>query len=46
MSFIRAAAEGHFYRPMDAVGRAATLELASDSLSQDNLIDFRSDLVS
>jgi len=37
-SFIRAAAEGHFYRPMDAVGRTATLELASDSLSQDNLL--------
>lgn len=38
ISFIEAATQGHFYRPMDAVGRAATLELASASLSKDSLL--------
>jgi hypothetical protein len=37
-SFIQAARDGHFYRPMDAVGRAATLELATASLSKDSLL--------
>jgi hypothetical protein len=37
-SFIRAAASGHYYRPMDAVGRAASLDLATTSLSQDSLL--------
>jgi len=37
-SFIRAAASGHYYRPMDAVGRAASLDMAAISLGQDSLL--------
>jgi len=37
-SFIRAAASGYYYRPMEAVGRAASLDLAATSLGQDSLL--------
>jgi len=35
VSFIRAARQGKFYRPMEAVSRIATIQAASESLSQD-----------
>jgi hypothetical protein len=37
-NFIRAAAAGHYYRPMDAVGRIATLEQASIALGEDSVL--------
>ena len=37
-SFIGAASAGHYYRPMDAVGRIAALEQASLSLSEDSVL--------
>jgi hypothetical protein len=38
VAFIKAAESGNFYRPMEAVGRVAELEAASDSLSQDSVL--------
>ena len=38
VSFIRAAEEGKYYRPMDAVSRLATIEAASQSLAEDSLL--------
>lgn len=38
VSFIQSAAEGKYYRPMDAVGRIATIAAASASLSEDSLL--------
>jgi len=37
-TFVRSAAEGRYYNPMDAVGREATIEAASASLSEDSLL--------
>ena len=37
-SFIRAASEGRYYRPMDAVSRRATIEAASASLGEDSIL--------
>ena len=37
-SFIGAASAGHYYRPMDAVGRIAELEQASLSLGEDSVL--------
>jgi len=37
-SFIGAASAGHYYRPMDAVGRIASLEQASLSLGEDSVL--------
>lgn len=38
VAFIEAARGGDFYRPMDAVGRSATLDVASMSLGRDSLL--------
>lgn len=38
VSFIRAAEQGKYYRPMEAVSRLATLEAASESLTEDSLL--------
>lgn len=38
VAFIQAAAEGKYYRPMDAVGRMATIAAASESLAEDSLL--------
>ena len=38
VNFILAAAEGKFYRPMEAVGRMAAIEVASESLGEDSLL--------
>jgi DNA-binding transcriptional regulator YdaS (Cro superfamily) len=38
VSFIHAAKEGRFYRPMDAVSRLATIQAASESLAEDSLL--------
>lgn len=38
VSFIRAAEQGRYYRPMDAVSRLATIEAASESLAEDSLL--------
>lgn len=37
-AFIRSAAEGRYYNPMEAVGREATIEVASASLGEDSLL--------
>lgn len=37
-SFIEAAREGQFYRPMDAVGRIATIDRAAESLGNESLL--------
>lgn len=37
-AFIHAAAQGNFYRPMEAVGRIATIAAASESLGEDSLL--------
>ena len=37
-SFIRAATEGKYYKPMDAVSRMATIEAASASLGEDSIL--------
>jgi hypothetical protein len=38
ISFIRAAEEGRYYRPMEAVSRLATIQAASQSLAEDSLL--------
>ena len=38
VTFIKAAAVGQYYRPMDAVGRVASLDLASATLGEDSLL--------
>ncbi len=38
VSFIHAAEQGRYYRPMDAVSRLATIEAASESLAEDSLL--------
>jgi hypothetical protein len=38
ISFIHAAQQGKFYRPMDAVSRIATIHAASESLGEDSLL--------
>ena len=38
IAFIQAAAEGKYYRPMDAVGRMATIAAASESLGEDSIL--------
>jgi len=38
IAFIQAAAEGKYYRPMDAVGRMATIAAASESLGEDSML--------
>lgn len=38
ISFIQSAAEGKYYRPMDAVGRIATIAVASESLGEDSIL--------
>lgn len=38
VNFIHAAAAGHYYRPMEAVGRVATLDAASATLGEDSLL--------
>lgn len=38
VAFVQAAAEGKYYRPMDAVGRMATIAAASESLSEDSIL--------
>jgi hypothetical protein len=38
VTFIRSAAQGKYYRPMEAVGRLATIEAASESLGEDSLL--------
>lgn len=38
IAFIQAAAEGKYYKPMDAVGRMATIAAASESLGKDDLL--------
>ncbi len=38
VSFIQAAREGQFYRPMDAVGRIATIDRAAESLGGESLL--------
>lgn len=37
-AFIHAAGEGNFYRPMEAVGRMATIAAASENLGEDSLL--------
>ncbi|MCA1592731.1 MAG: hypothetical protein LC754_08800, partial [Acidobacteria bacterium] len=38
ISFIHAAQQGKYYRPMEAVGRHATIQAASDTLGEDSLL--------
>ena len=38
IAFIRAAEEGKYYRPMQAVRRVATIQAASESLGEDSLL--------
>jgi hypothetical protein len=38
VSFIHAAEQGKYYRPMDAVSRLATIQAASESLAEDSLL--------
>lgn len=38
VTFIKAAAAGQYYRPMDAVGRVASLDLASATLGEDSVL--------
>lgn len=38
VAFIQAATEGKYYKPMDAVGRMATIAAASQSLGEDTLL--------
>lgn len=38
VAFIQAAAEGKYYRPMEAVGRMATIAAASESLGEDSIL--------
>jgi hypothetical protein len=38
VSFMRAAEQGKYYRPMDAVSRLATIQAASESLEEDSLL--------
>jgi hypothetical protein len=38
VTFIHAAQQGRYYRPMDAVGRIATIAAASESLGEDSLL--------
>lgn len=38
VAFIQAAAEGKYYRPMDAVGRMAAIAAASEKLGEDSLL--------
>jgi hypothetical protein len=38
VTFIHAAKQGKYYRPMDAVGRIATIQAASESLGEDSLL--------
>jgi len=38
VNFIKAAEAGHFYKPMDAVGRVAAIEAASATLGRDDLL--------
>jgi len=38
VSFIQAAKQGRYYRPMDAVSRLATIQAASESLGEDSLL--------
>ena len=38
VAFIVSAAAGEYYKPMDAVGRTATLEFASDNLGEDSVL--------
>jgi hypothetical protein len=38
VSFIHAAEQGKYYKPMDAVGRYATIQAASESLGEDSLL--------
>ncbi|MGB7510445.1 MAG: hypothetical protein WBP54_04045 [Pelodictyon phaeoclathratiforme] len=39
IAFIQAAAEGKYYRPMDAVKRMATIAAASESLGEDSILN-------
>jgi hypothetical protein len=38
VSFIQAAEQGKYYRPMEAVSRLATIQAASESLGEDSLL--------
>ncbi len=38
IAFIQAAAEGKYYKPMDAVGRMATIAAASENLGKDDIL--------
>ena len=38
ITFIHAAQQGRYYRPMEAVGRIATIEAASETLGEDSLL--------
>jgi len=38
VTFIHAAQQGRYYRPMDAVGRIATIAAASENLGEDSLL--------
>jgi hypothetical protein len=38
VAFIQAATEGKFYKPMDAVGRMATIAAAAENLGEDDLL--------
>jgi hypothetical protein len=38
VSFVRAAEQGRYYRPMEAVSRLATIQAASESLAEDSLL--------
>jgi hypothetical protein len=38
VAFVQAAAEGKYYRPMDAVGRMATIAAAAESLGEDSIL--------
>lgn len=38
VTFIHAAQQGRYYRPMEAVGRIATIEAASEALGEDSLL--------
>jgi len=38
VSFIQAAKQGRYYRPMEAVSRLATIQAASESLGEDSLL--------
>lgn len=38
VAFLESAADGEYYKPMDAVGRTATLDLASDNLGEDSVL--------